>query len=82
DSRPTRSTGDPAALTRVLRNLIDNAVRHAHSRVVVEVASRNGSACIAISDDGPGIAPADRVRVFERFVRLDFDRSRSFGGTG
>lgn len=80
--RPTRLTGDSAALARVLRNLVDNAVRHARAHVAVEVGSRNGSAFLAVSDDGPGIAAADRVRVFERFVRLDFDRSRSVGGTG
>lgn len=80
--RPTSLTGDPAALSRVLRNLLDNAVRHAHSRVFVEVDNRDGSAILAISDDGPGIAEADRARAFERFVRLDFDRSRSVGGAG
>lgn len=80
--RPTSLTADPGALSRVLRNLLDNAVRHANSSVLVEVDNRDGSAILAISDDGPGIAEADRARVFERFVRLDFDRSRSVGGAG
>jgi signal transduction histidine kinase len=74
--------GDPAAVSRVIRNLVDNAVRHAKSRVDIEVGSRDGTATITVSDDGPGIAPADRDRVFERFVRLDSDRARSGGGTG
>jgi signal transduction histidine kinase len=74
--------GDSVAVSRVIRNLVDNAVRHAKSRVEIEVGSRNGTAIIAISDDGPGIAPAERTRVFERFVRLDSDRARSGGGTG
>jgi signal transduction histidine kinase len=79
---PARLTGDPAAVSRMIRNLLDNAVRHANSCVAVEVSSRNGTATLTISDDGPGIAPAERTRVFERFVRLDSDRSRSGGGAG
>jgi signal transduction histidine kinase len=79
---PVRIFGDSAAISRVIRNLLDNAVRHATSRVEVCVSNRDREAIIAISDDGPGIAPEDRMRVFERFVRLDFDRSRSSGGAG
>ena len=79
---PVRIVGDSAAISRVIRNLLDNAVRHATSRVEVCVGAREQQAIIAISDDGPGIAPADRTRVFERFVRLDSDRSRSSGGAG
>ena len=77
-----RLTGDPAAVARVIRNLVDNAVRHAKSRVDIHVGSRDNNVILTVSDDGPGIAPADRTRVFERFVRLDSDRSRSGGGTG
>ena len=77
-----RFIGDPAAVSRVIRNLVDNAVRHAKSRVDIHVGSRDGDAVITVSDDGPGIAPAERARVFERFVRLDSDRARSSGGTG
>ncbi|WP_231982361.1 ATP-binding protein [Mycobacterium sp. E787] len=80
DIRPARLTGDPAAVSRMIRNLVDNAVRHANSSVAIEVGSRNGTATLTVSDDGPGIAPAERTRVFERFVRLDADRSRSGGG--
>ena len=82
DICPTRLTGDPAAMSRMIRNLVDNAVRHANSLIVIEVSSRDGTAILSISDDGPGIAPAERTRVFERFVRLDSDRSRSGGGAG
>jgi signal transduction histidine kinase len=82
DVRPARLTGDPAAMSRMIRNLVDNAVRHANSLIAIEVSSRNGTAKLSISDDGPGIAPAERTRVFERFVRLDSDRSRSGGGAG
>jgi signal transduction histidine kinase len=79
---PVRVIGDSTAISRVIRNLLDNAVRHATSRVEVCVGHRDREAMIAISDDGPGIATKDRVRVFERFVRLDSDRSRSGGGAG
>jgi signal transduction histidine kinase len=79
---PARFVGDPVAVSRVIRNLVDNAVRHAKSRVDIYVDNRNGDAAITVSDDGPGIALAERARVFERFVRLDSDRARSSGGTG
>jgi signal transduction histidine kinase len=79
---PARLIGDPAAISRVIRNLVDNAVRHAKSRVDIEVASHDGDVILTVSDDGPGIPEADRTRVFERFVRLDSARSRSGGGTG
>ena len=74
--------GDPAAVSRVIRNLVDNAVHHAKSHVDIEVGSRENNVILTVSDDGRGIASADRARVFERFVRLDSDRARSGGGTG
>nr|BFE60506.1 ATP-binding protein [Dactylosporangium thailandense] len=81
-SAPVRVSGDPHHLQRVLRNLLDNAARHAREAVEVTVEAHDGTAEITVSDDGPGIAPADRDRVFDRFVRLDEDRSRTGGGTG
>lgn len=82
DLTPTRLTGDADALTRVLRNLLENAVRHAHSRVEVSVSAADGVVLLRVSDDGPGIPAEDRARVFDRFVRLDSDRSRTGGGSG
>ena len=82
DLEPTRVTGDPEALSRVMRNLVDNAARHAVRRVDVAVRRDGGLSLLEVTDDGPGISPADRQRVFDRFVRLDPDRSRSGGGTG
>jgi signal transduction histidine kinase len=79
---PTRLTGDATALSRVLRNLLENAALHATSRIDVAVASGAGDATVSVTDDGPGIPPADRERVFDRFVRLDPDRSRTAGGAG
>jgi signal transduction histidine kinase len=73
-------SGRPDDLARVVRNLLDNAERYASSLVTVSLASEDGHATLVVQDDGPGIPPADRVRVFERFTRLD--SSRSSRGTG
>lgn len=72
------AVGDAPALGRVVRNLVDNAVRHATSRVHVTV----GAGSVTVDDDGAGIPEADRERVFERFVRLDEARQREVGGSG
>lgn len=69
-------------LERVLMNLVDNAIRHARSSVSVSVRSGPGSATIYVDDDGPGIRPEDRDRVWLRFTRLDEARGRDDGGTG
>lgn len=82
DISPAQVVGDAAALSRVARNLLDNAARHAASYVEVAVHTRGGAAVLTVGDDGPGIPAADRERVFDRFVRLDTDRSRSSGGAG
>jgi len=65
-----------------VRNLADNAARHAGGRLAFSVAERDGTVLLAVDDDGPGIPVADRERVFERFVRLDGARSRDDGGSG
>ena len=69
-------------LRRVLANLVDNAVRHASSVVVLAVRADNGGALLTVVDDGPGIPAGERERVFERFARLDDARDRDAGGTG
>jgi signal transduction histidine kinase len=79
---PVRITGDPAALARLARNLVDNAIRHAHSTIRLECAASGGYAQIVVADDGPGIPQAERRRVFDRFVRLDSPRAREAGGAG
>jgi two-component system OmpR family sensor kinase len=63
--------GDPEGLRTLLRNLVDNAVRYtgAGGRVDVSVESFGAGARLSVSDNGPGIAPADRERVFDRFYR-------------
>ncbi|MEU8797018.1 ATP-binding protein [Spirillospora sp. NPDC048819] len=69
-------------LCRVLLNLLANAERHAVTLIEVEVRAEPGEAVVEVRDDGPGIPPADRDRVFERFARLDSARSRADGGSG
>ncbi|GII82597.1 hypothetical protein Ssi03_05870 [Sphaerisporangium siamense] len=67
---------------RMVTNLLENAERHARHTVEVEVRRSGDAADFFIDDDGAGIAPDDRERVFERFTRLDAARSRDRGGTG
>jgi signal transduction histidine kinase len=74
--------GDAGALRRVVRNLLDNAGRHAATRVRVSVARSAEGTMLAVDDDGAGIRPEDRERVFERFTRLEEARTRDAGGTG
>ena len=74
---------DPAELRRVLVNLTTNAVRHAGTRVCLDaIGAPDGRVVLRVTDDGPGIAVADRERVFERFARLDDARGRDAGGSG
>ncbi len=74
---------DPGELRRVLVNLTTNAVRHAGARVCLDaLAAADGRVVLRVTDDGPGIGAADRLRVFERFARLDDARSRDAGGSG
>lgn len=74
--------GDVAGLTRVVRNLLDNAERHATSVVSIALRTDGDVVRLTVDDDGPGIAAADASRVFERFTRLDDARSRASGGVG
>jgi signal transduction histidine kinase len=74
--------GHAGRLDRVLRNLVDNAVQHARSRVTITLTAQDDQSVLIVADDGPGIPPEDRERVFDRFVRLDEDRSRDDGGSG
>jgi signal transduction histidine kinase len=69
-------------LDRITVNLVENALRYARSRVEVCVDEREGHVLLVVTDDGPGVPAPDRERVFERFTRLDDDRSRASGGSG
>lgn len=74
--------GDADLLTRVVDNLLSNAVRHAATRVRLSLQCVAGQVELTVADDGAGVPEADRDRVFERFLRLDHARSRDAGGSG
>lgn len=77
--------GNPRLLGRAVRNLVDNAARHAESRVVLglRITDRTASAVVlTVADDGAGVPENDRERIFDRFARLDEGRARDAGGSG
>jgi signal transduction histidine kinase len=63
-------------------NLATNATRHTRTKVSFELVARDDYAYLSVSDDGPGVPPAEREHVFERFVRLDGARAHQSGGVG
>ena len=73
---------DRHLVERALRNLTENAVRHAYSRVELAVSIDAATVVVDVIDDGPGVPAHDRERIFDRFVRLDESRARDSGGTG
>lgn len=80
---PHRVLGRNDLLRRAVVNLVDNAAHHARSRVRVTVTtSDDGRPRVVVDDDGPGVAPADRCEIFERFRRVDEARNRRDGGAG
>ncbi|WP_242608815.1 sensor histidine kinase [Actinomadura formosensis] len=80
---PVTVHGGRSELARLLTNLLDNADRHATSEVTVILRREPpATAVVEVIDDGTGIAPEDRERVFERFTRLAEARHRDAGGTG
>jgi signal transduction histidine kinase len=83
---PATVEGDADGLRRVAVNLIDNAVRYARSGVTLTLQpttlADRPTVTLLVTDDGPGIPPAERERVFDRFYRVQASRSRESGGTG
>lgn len=75
---------DADRLRQVLDNLLDNALRHAppESEVVVTAGTDGGTVTVSVRDHGPGLAPEEQARVFERFYRTDAARARHAGGLG
>jgi signal transduction histidine kinase len=79
--------GDEARLRQVVGNLVTNALTHTPQKARVTVtlaedADDPDSVVLAVADEGPGLAPQDAERVFERFYRADTSRTRAAGGTG
>jgi two-component system OmpR family sensor kinase len=76
--------GDEPRLRQVLANLVGNALKYtpAASPVVVRVFARGDDVVLEVSDEGPGLAPEDAERVFERFYRADESRTRAVAGEG
>jgi signal transduction histidine kinase len=74
--------GDPDQLRRAVRNVLDNAERHATREVKISVQETDVMIEVRIFDDGSGVPPEDRERVFERFGRIDDARTRTGTGTG
>jgi signal transduction histidine kinase len=76
--------GDRELLTQMLANLVENALRHGGSRARVQVLARQDASgvVLAVRDDGPGVPPAERERLFDRFYRLEHSRSTPGSGLG
>jgi two-component system phosphate regulon sensor histidine kinase PhoR len=72
------------ALIQVFRNLLDNAIRHSDPNTTITIFSgpKNGKILFGVQDEGPGIPKRHQKRIFERFYRVDKERSRASGGTG
>ena len=90
-ARPIELTASPAGVVGDrdrLRQIVDNLLANARSHtppgtpVHVRVGPSNGTAVVEVEDVGPGLAPEDVARVFERFYRTDASRSRASGGVG
>lgn len=81
---PVEVIGDDNRLRQVVANLLRNARTHtpSNTRVVLSLRREDRDAVIAVTDDGPGIAPEVRDRLFERFARADASRNRDAGSTG
>ncbi|MFI6729415.1 sensor histidine kinase [Streptomyces atratus] len=82
DSGVFEVAGSRGQLARVIGNLLDNAERHAERAVAVSLRAQRGGVVVAVTDDGAGVPPDERERIFERFVRLDDARTRDEGGAG
>ena len=82
DITPVRVIGDLRRLQQAIRNVVDNAARHAQTTVRLTLRETPDEAVLWIDNDGPPVPHADRDRIFERFVRLDEARTRDDGGTG
>jgi signal transduction histidine kinase len=75
--------GDERRLTQVLLNLVGNAIKFTdHGEVAIKASAANGAYTLSVRDTGPGIAPADQVKIFEEFQQADSSATKKKGGTG
>lgn len=74
--------GNASQLRQVLRNLLDNAARYAREEIRVVLETVNDRVLLVVEDDGPGVPPHERERIFDRFARVEESRSRAGGGAG
>src|SRR5581483_9173935 len=81
---PVMATVDRLVLREAVTNVVDNAIKYGPngSRVVIQVSADRDRAVLEIRDEGPGVPPEHRDRIFDRFFRVDEGRSRQSGGTG
>jgi signal transduction histidine kinase len=79
---PANIAADPDAVVRVVRNLFDNAERHARAEIRVTVSRDLNDVILSVANDGPSIPAEERERIFEPFMRLDEARSLDVGGSG
>lgn len=79
---PARVRGRAGELSRVVRNLLENAEHHARRQITVGLSTNATTAELVVADDGPGIPDSDRAAVFERFYRSEPARERDSGGAG
>jgi signal transduction histidine kinase len=83
DPMPPEVAADPDKLRQVLVNLVENAVKYSHEgRIEVRLQQQNGTVRFSVRDEGPGIPPSQRERIFEKFYRLDPNMTKGVGGTG
>jgi signal transduction histidine kinase len=74
--------GNETQLARMVGNLLDNATRYARTNVRLSLSATDREAVLTVLDDGPGIPPDKQDQIWQRFTRLDEDRSRAGGGAG
>jgi signal transduction histidine kinase len=84
DGPPVTALADRARLTHAIRNLVENAIEFSPTgglvRITTSLAGATGR--VVVEDDGPGVPPPLRERVFDRFFRVDPSRTRATGGSG
>lgn len=82
DAAAVTVEGDDDALRQLVANLVDNALRHGRARIQVQLRAEGRWARLVVADDGPGVPPEERERIFERFHRVERSRTGPHAGLG